>query len=219
MPQLEADTARPTPKVHVIGCGALVRELRAVMPSDLGITVTYLPAPLHNRPDRIVPSIEQILESAPPVDHVVIAYGDCGTGGALDSAIDAWSTRFPSTFRRLAGDHCYEFFTGADEFTSLHGDELGTFFLTDYLARHFDVLVWQGLGLADHPELLPMYFGNYTRLVHLAQTDDPTTSAELDTAARRAAEQLGLRHERRRTGLEPFAEAVAVTLRPTSGVR
>ncbi len=218
MLQLEADTDRPTPKVHVIGCGALVREVRAVLPSELGITATYLPAPLHNRPDRIVPAIDDVLASTEPADHVVIAYGDCGTGGGLDAAMDQWRTTYSSTFERLPGDHCYEFFTGSADFAALHGDELGTFFLTDYLARHFDLLIWQGLGLADHPELLPMYFGNYTRLVHLSQNDDPATFAELDGASRAAAERLGLRHEHRRTGLAPFASAVDVALRPMTGV-
>lgn len=188
MLQLGADSDCLAPKVHVIGCGALVREIRAVLPGHLGITATYLPAPLHNRPERIVPAIDDVLTTMEPADHVVIAYGDCGTGGALDEAIERWRATMSSTFERLPGDHCYEFFAGSADFAAIHGDEVGTFFLTDYLARHFDLLVWQGLGLADHPELLPMYFGNYTRLVYLAQTDD----ADLVERAQAAAARLGL---------------------------
>ena len=196
----------------MIGCGALVRELRAVLPQSVG--VTYLPAPLHNRPERIVPAIAEALDAGPITDHVFIAYGDCGTGGSLDAAIADWSLEGRSV-ERLPGAHCYEFFTGLDAFDDLHETELGTFFLTDYLARHFDLLIWRGLGLADHPELLPMYFGNYTRLVLLSQTTDPETLATLESLARSAAEQLGLRFEHRPTGLAPFQRAVEVALTST----
>lgn len=197
--------------MHVIGCGALVRELRAVLPSS-GVEVTYLPAPLHNRPTEIVPAIQEALETKASADHVFLAYGDCGTGGALDAAMDTWRHDGRSV-ERLPGDHCYEFFTGSAAFAELHEAELGTFFLTDYLARHFDLLIWQGLGLAQHPELLPMYFGNYTRLVWLSQTDDAI--ATLEPLARSAADHLGLAFEHRPTGLEPFRRAVDVALSPS----
>lgn len=203
-------TERLSPAVHVIGCGALVRELRAVLPSS-GVEVTYLPAPLHNRPTEIVPAIQAALDAKASADHVFLAYGDCGTGGALDAAMDEWRHEGRSV-ERLPGDHCYEFFTGSAAFAELHEAELGTFFLTDYLARHFDLLIWQGLGLAEHPELLPMYFGNYTRLVWLSQTNDADTLATLEPLARSAAERLGLRFEHRPTGLEPLRRAVDVAL-------
>ena len=70
----------------------------------------------------------------------------------------------------LAGAHCYEFFATAPRFAEIQDAEIGSFYLTDFLARHFERMVWQGLGLDRHPELLPMYFGNYTRLVYL-ETD------------------------------------------------
>lgn len=203
MPQQLADAST----ARVIGCGALVRELRAVLPRQA--KVTYLPAPLHNRPDKIVPAIQEALDAGEIDDHILLAYGDCGTGGALDAAISEWRQEGRSV-ERLPGDHCYEFFTGSAEFAELHGAELGTFFLTDYLARHFDLLIWQGLGLAKHPELLPMYFGNYTRLVLLSQSDDPDTLSTLEAMAHSAAEQLGLVFEHRPTGLEPFQRAVSV---------
>lgn len=203
----------------MIGCGALVRELRATLPNATDhLTVTYLPAPLHNRPDQIVPAIQNVLETSAATDHVFLAYGDCGTGGALDTAIDEWRLDGRSV-ERLPGDHCYEFFTGSPAFAELHEAELGTFFLTDYLARHFDLLIWQGLGLAKHPELLPMYFGNYTRLVLLSQTADPDVLATLEPLARSAADRLGLRFEHRPTGLAPFQRAVDVALSRSSPSR
>lgn len=210
-PQPQADLVGRQPQVHVIGCGALVRELRAVLPTN-NISVTYLPAPLHNRPDRIVPAIEAVLDTAPGDDRVFIAYGDCGTGGGLDRAMARWRSERQLRVSRLPGDHCYEFFTGPVDFARLHESELGTLFLTDYLARHFDLLIWQGLGLDEHPELLPEYFGNYTRVVYLRQTSDQAAAAELDAMARSAADRLGLRYETRITGLTPFQAAVTIAL-------
>lgn len=195
----------------VVGCGALVSELRTVLAAaSLGdeAEVHYLPANLHNRPDRIVPEVERILADHGGLDGsrpVLIAYGDCGTGGALDRFVD----RLPHA-QRLAGDHCYEFFAPVGAFRSEHDAEPGTFYLTDFLAKHFDALVWQGLGLDRHPHLRDMYFGNYARVLLLSQSDDP---AVVD-AGRRAAAQLGLRFAHRHTGLTPFGDAVRVGLRP-----
>ena len=119
----------------------------------------------------------------PPDRDVFLAYADCGTGGALDTFL----AEHPG-IERLPGAHCYEFFAGTERFAALHDAEPGTFYLTDFLAKHFDALVWQGLGLDRHPELLPVYFGNYRRVVLLSQSDDP---AVVD-AASAAAGRLGL---------------------------
>jgi hypothetical protein len=67
-------------------------------------------------------------------------------------------------------------------------EDPGTFFLTDYLVRSFDHLVLEGLGLDNKPELRDDYFGNYTRVVYLAQQDDPGLQAR----AQWAAASLGL---------------------------
>ena len=138
----------------VLACGALVAELRAVLRDGaLGdaIDVHYLPANLHNRPDGIVPALRDLLDRLDPsADRpVLIAYADCGTGGALDRLLEE-----RANVRRLPGAHCYEFFAGASLFAELHDAEPGTFYLTDFLAKHFEALVWEGLGLDRHPELL-----------------------------------------------------------------
>jgi len=196
------------PQPLVLACGALVSELRAVLAAD-GLTdhidVRYLPANLHNRPDRIVPSLRELLiELDPDQDRdVLLGYADCGTGGALDALIAE-----RTNLRRLPGDHCYEFFAGSDVFSALADAELGTFYLTDFLAKHFDALVWQGLQLDRHPELLTAYFGNYTRVVLLSQTE----RADVLEAGQRAAEQLGLRFEHVHVGLIRFHDAVSVSL-------
>jgi hypothetical protein len=105
--------------------------------------------------------------------------------------------------QRLPGAHCYEVFAGASEFAALQDEELGTFYLTDFLAKHFDALVWSGLGLDRHPELRDMYFGAYRRLVLLSQTpDSPAANADVIARARTAAARLGLSFSHRPTGRE-----------------
>ena len=189
----------------IIACGALAGELRALLPArhgDDGIEVRYLPANLHNRPDDIVPAVAAILDEVGD-DNVFVAYADCGTGGLLDALL----AHHPGV-RRLAGAHCYEFFAGADLYARLLAEEPGTFFLTDFLARHFDALVWRGLGIDVHPSLAAMYFGNYRRVVLLTQSTDPTVV----TAGRHAAAQLGLTFEHHHVGRAGLAPAVAVDI-------
>lgn len=192
----------------VLACGALVRELRAVLRHD-GLAdrldVDYLPAPLHNRPERIVPAIEARLADVPRERPVFLGYADCGTGGMLDT----WIASCGRVISRLPGAHCYEFFAGVDRFDELHAEEIGTFFLTDFLARNFDALVWQGLRIDRHPELLDLYFGNYRRVLLLSQADDPVVV----DAGKAAAARLGLEFAHVHTGLGPFGESVRVELR------
>src|SRR5262245_43448455 len=180
----EGDMSRPL----VIACGALASDLRAVL-AQLGLTgaveVAYLPAPHHSRPERIVPALrEQLAKDDDGERPILFGYGDCGTGGQLDRLLDEVGERAA----RLPGDHCYEFMGGSELFARLHDEQPGTFYLTDFLAKHFEPLVWDHLGLDRHPELLDAYFGNYARVVLLSQSDD----AAVVDAGRRAAERLGL---------------------------
>lgn len=188
------------PRVLVVGCGALARELLDVVAANRleNVRIECLPAVLHNRPERIPEAVRAKLESATGYDRVFVAYGDCGTGGRLDVVLDEFGVE------RLPGAHCYQFFAGLDAFSEMHDEEIGTLYLTDYLARHFDRLIWQGLGLDRWPELAEDYFGNYTRVLHLAQTNDPARREE----ASRAAERLGLRYERRLVGYGEMERAL-----------
>jgi hypothetical protein len=192
----------------VIACGALASELRAVLKAqglNDAVEVTYLPANLHNRPERIVPELSPLLDAAAADNRpVFVAYADCGTGGALDALLE----QHPGV-TRLPGSHCYEFFSGSDVFAAMHEEELGTLYLTDFLAKHFEALLWQGLGLDRHPQLRDMYFGNYRRLMLISQSTSETVIA----AGRTAAERLGLEFAHRHVGLDPFSEAVTVSLR------
>jgi hypothetical protein len=183
------------PGLLVIACGAIARELVRVVHLDrlAGVEITCLPPDLHNRPERIPDAVRARIREArhDGYDDILVGYADCGTGGLLDVVCAEEGVS------RLPGAHCYELFAGAEAFASLQEDEPGTFYLTDYLVRNVDRLVFEGLGIDRHPELRDLYFGNYRRVVHLAQTDDP----ELDRRARLAADRLGLAYERRSTGL------------------
>jgi hypothetical protein len=195
-------------KPLLIACGALASDLRAVL-GQLGLTdsveIRYLPAPHHSRPERIVPAIrEQLALDDDGERRLVFGYGDCGTGGHLDRLLDEIGERAA----RLPGDHCYEFMSGSELFAALHEAEPGTFYLTDFLAKHFDALVWGSLGLDRHPELRDAYFGNYRRIVLLSQSEDPAVVE----AGRRAADMLSLEFEHVHVGRAPFAEAVSVTV-------
>jgi len=187
------------PRVLIVGCGALARELVTLTRGLPNVDITCLPATLHNRPGGIPEAVRQrIRRRRSGYDRVFVAYADCGTGGLLDNVIAEEGVE------RLAGAHCYEFYAGREAFEQLQDEELGTFYLTDFLARNADRLVFEALGLDAHPELRDAYFGNYRRLVYLAQTDDPA----LDAAARRAARRLGLAFERRFTGLGDLATTI-----------
>lgn len=178
-------------RLRVIACGALARELRHL--GELpGVVVEYLPAILHNRPERIVPALDAAAGPADASVRVFVGYADCGTSGAIDEWCEARGAQ------RLPGAHCFETFAGSERFETLMDDQPGTFFLTDYLALHFDALVIDGLGIAKHPELAEAYFGNYRRVVHLAQGDGESAAG----AARAGADRLGLPLETVEVGRE-----------------
>jgi len=187
-------------KTLVIACGALARELIAVIRLNglIHLSVTCLPAIWHNTPDKITEGVRaKIIANREQYERILCLYGDCGTGGTLDAMLKEEGVE------RIDGNHCYAFFAGLPEFDAMMEEEIGSFFLTDYLARFFDRLIIDGLKLDIHPELRDMIFGHYKRIVYLAQTDD----AELRVAAQRAADRLGLELVVRYTGygnLIPF---------------
>jgi hypothetical protein len=194
----------------VIACGALARELLAVVEASnwQHLAVQCLPADLHNRPQRITEAVRQKIRAARAsgrFSQLYVAYGDCGTGGALDRMLAEEGVE------RIAGAHCYEFLAGSAVFERLSDQEPGTFYLTDFLLRHFERIVIRGLGIDRYPHLVAQYFGNYRRLVYLAQ--QPT--AERLSAAQAAAGRLGLTFESRDTGLAPLAQALAFVKRET----
>jgi hypothetical protein len=195
-----------------IACGALGREIVALTSQhgwEERVDVTCLPAIWHNYPDRIPAGVRaKIRTGKRKYSRIFVLYGDCGTGGELDRVLEEEGVE------RIAGPHCYEFFTGSQDFTQLSDEEPGSFYLTDYLARHFDRLIWQGLGLDRHPELRDAYFGNYRRLVYLAQIDDPKLLAKAEAAA----ERLGLAFLYRRTGYGELASFMTEQVEKTEQI-
>ena len=186
--------APPAPsRTLLIACGALAREVLALIRLNgwNHMELTCLPADLHNTPQGIPEAVRaKIRQARPDYQRIFVLYGDCGTGGVLDQVLAEEGVE------RIPGPHCYAFYSGVDTFLAQAEAEPACFYLTDYLARHFERLVIEGLGLDRHPELLPLYFGNYKRLVYLAQAPDP----QLEQQAKAAALRLSLAYEHRPTG-------------------
>ncbi len=182
--------------ILLIGCGALAREMSWAI-NEGGwphMEIACLPADLHNRPGQIPPAIRQKIRTAKETgkyDKILAVYGDCGTGGELDRVLSEESVE------RIPGAHCYEFYAGHKNFLALNDEEIGSFYLTDYLVRFFDRLVIKGLGLDRYPHLRDDYFRHYKRVVHLSQGNDP----KLREQARKAAEQLGLAYVHKPAGV------------------
>lgn len=183
----------PPARTLLIACGALAREVLALIERN-GWTHLHLvcvPAKLHNRPAQIPGAVRAKIRAARgDYEQILVLFGDCGTGGELDRVLAEEGVE------RIPGPHCYAFYRGVEAFLAEADAEPGCFYLTDFLARHFERLVVEGLGLDRHPELLPLYFGNYAKLVYLAQAPDP----ELEREAKAAALRLGLAFEQRLTG-------------------
>jgi uncharacterized protein DUF1638 len=181
------------PGTLLIACGALAREVGALVRANnwTSLELRCLPAQLHNRPERIAPAVQEIIrENRGRYQSMFVVYGDCGTGGQLDAVLRAEGVE------RLPGAHCYEFLASAAVFAQLSEAEPGTFYLTDFLLRHFERLVVRPLGLDRHPQLAHEYFRNYKRLVYLAQVARPGALEQ----ARRIADSFGFSFEYRHTG-------------------
>lgn len=189
------------PRVVIVGCSALLKEINTLVKLNhwTHVGVEVLSAELHNTPEKITHLVcEKVDDAIGQGKHVFVAYGDCGTGGALDAELSARGVE------RLPGAHCYEFFAGSDVFNEMHEAVLGTFYLTDFLAKHFDRLVIRGLGLDKRPALASIYFGHYKRVVYLAQSEDES----LQLAAQQAAKQLGLDYEYYFTGAGQLSDSI-----------
>ena len=187
-------------KVLVIACGMLAREVLAVKEKlDLAhLDLKCLPAELHFQPQRIPDAVDAAIARAKEEGyrHIFIGYGDCGTGGMLDKVLERHGVA------RMEGPHCFATYQGAAAFEAVAEADVTSFYMTDFLCRHFDAFFIRPLGLDRHPELAQDLFANYEKVVYLAQTVNP----ELEAVARNAAAMLGLAFEKRVTlygDLEP----------------
>lgn len=192
----------------ILACGALSHELVALK-RQFGwenLAIQCLPAELHNRPEQIVPKLEPLIQKAQlQYDNVLIGYADCGTGGRIDSLARKYN------LQRLPGAHCYEFFATTPLFERLSNENLGTFYLTDFLARHFERLMIRGYKLDKHPELKDMLFSNYTKMVYLTQIEHPERLKQAEAAA----QWLGVPLEIHHTGYGDLGQSVSHFLQVT----
>jgi Protein of unknown function (DUF1638) len=186
-------TTTPEP-VRVIACGAIAREVIAICDANhLGhIDLKCLPAIWHVYPNKIAPGMREAIAEARAegFKRIYIGYAECGTQGELDKICAE------EGIERIGGPHCYAFFTGTEKFLKEAEHEFTAFYLTDLLARQFESFVIEPMKFEEHPELIKMVFGNYTKIVYLAQTHDEA----LQTKAKWAADYLGLAYEYRYTG-------------------
>jgi len=185
----------PAKKRLVLGCGALVYDLLRLIKQNPALSdkvnLQCLPASWHNTPQLIAPGVEEYLaENSHLYKEIYIAYADWGTGGALDRVLKKYNAK------RISGAHCNEYFAGSDVFEQLSEQELGTFYLTDYLVKNFHRIMIKGLGLDQHPELFDIYFEHYKKLVYLAQTENE----QLQKDAQQYAKDFGFEYEYRLVG-------------------
>ena len=204
-PDTWAERLEPSDKILILACGALSKEVSALIRLNgwTHLETRYLPAILHNTPEIIAEQLRMNLQSAQAkFSRIFIGYADCGTGGEIDSLLDEFGVQ------RLPGAHCYEFYSGNQSFAGMMDEEPGSFFLTDFLVEAFEKLVWQGMKIDRHPELLQVYFKHYKKLVYLGQTEN----SELQTQADEIASRLELKYEYRYTGYGDLAPALSALL-------
>ncbi len=168
----------------VVACGALGPSINEIVNRRRwNVDLHQLPALLHNRPRLIAPKVEQLARQLQARGQTVaVAYADCGTYGALDVVCERLG------IGRLHGQHCYDVFAKPEEIRALLNDEPGTYLLTDFLVKSFRRTVISELGLDRYPELWGDYFGNYRRVVWLAQQ----RTAALEAEVRSIVERFGL---------------------------
>ena len=201
-PEKWAERIEPSDKILILACGALSKEITVLIRLNgwTHLQTRYLPAKLHNVPEKIADELRINLQVAQAkFSRIFIGYADCGTGGKIDSLLEEFKVQ------RLPGAHCYEFFSEKQTFAEIMEKEIGSFFLTDFLVKAFEKLVWQGMKMDSYPELLPVYFKNYKKLVYLAQVENPA----LKTHAIEIADRLGLEYEYRFTGYGELEQSLS----------
>jgi len=192
-------------KILVIACGAIAMELLRITRMNKWDHIDFqcLPPNLHNRPERIPEAVRDKIDSQRgQYQKIFIGYADCGTGGMLDKVLEEYGVE------RIPGAHCYEFYAGSTQFNELADSEPGSFYLTDFLVRNFERLVIKGLAMDRLPQLIPAYFGNYKRMVYLAQTK----SEKLQLMAREQADFLKLEYHYIYCGDQPLTQTLTPVL-------
>jgi len=185
-----------TKRVALIACGAVAIDTKTLVEGrDWDADVHGISSDLHMTPLEIAPAVEAKLQTLlPRYDRVIVVYGDCGTGGRLDEVL----SRYPAV--RPAGFHCFQWYAG--ELYRRFEEDIGIYFLTDWLVTNWERAVIKGLGLDRYPWLKETYFGNLTRVLFVRQHRDD----ERETRAREIADHMGLPIEIHDLGIEPLEE-------------
>ncbi len=176
----------------LIACGALAKEIIQIIEHNQlrDIDVQCLPARLHHRPSLIPKALDDmVLKKRSKYQNIYVIYGDCGTAVGIDKVVEEYQ------LERINGPHCFSFFEGNTRFAETE-DDITSFFLTDFFCKHFDKFMWQELGLDRHESMVDFVFGNYKKLVYIAQTEDD----DLKQQAKAIADRLSLSFEYRYRG-------------------
>ncbi len=190
----------------LITCGAMAHEMIHIVEKNgwNQLTVHCLPAQLHFTPQHIPGAVRTMIrENRQRYDRILVLYSDCGTGGLLDKVLEE------EQVERIPGAHCYEMFAGRAVFARKMAEDAGTFFLTDFMVRHYDKIIARSLGIDRLPQLKDMYFKNYNRLVYLAQTEDK----KLQNKAEAIAQDLDLAYDYHFTGYGDYTDFLAAAAR------
>ncbi len=194
----------PKNQTCIVACGALAKEIKILisqLPNADSFHLTCLPAILHNHPDKIPPLLDEKLHKisqSKKYSQILVAYADCGTGGRIAKVCEKYHVPW------IQSPHCYAFFATHDTFDTISQQEIGSFYLTDYLVSHFDRLIIQGLGIDTHPQLRDTFFKHYVQLVYLAQNPTPS----LEKKAQEAAKKLKLSYAMHVTGYGDLAHFI-----------
>jgi hypothetical protein len=195
--------------VGVIACGAVAQDTAALIERHgWRADVHGISSDLHMTPLDIAPAVEAKIEALlPRYERLVVVYGDCGTGGRLDRVLE----KYPAI--RPAGVHCFQWYAG--ELYARFHDDIGIYFLTDWLVTNWDRAVVKGLGLDRFPWLKETYFGNLSRILFVRQHPDP----DRETKAREIAAYMDKPLEIHDLGIEPLEALLAPLLEDADAVR
>lgn len=195
--------------IAVIACGAVAQDAAALIERHgWRADVHGISSDLHMTPVEIAPAVETKIEALlPRYRRIVVVYGDCGTGGRLDAVL----AKYPAV--RPAGVHCFQWYAGP-LYERFH-DDIGIYFLTDWLVTNWDRAVVKGLGLDRFPWLKETYFGNLSRVLFVRQHPDPSREAK----AREIAAYMDKPLEIHDLGIEPLEALLAPLLEDADAVR
>jgi Protein of unknown function (DUF1638) len=196
-------------RVAFIACGAVAQDTAfLVKRHGWAADIHGISSDLHMTPLDIGPAVEEKLKLLTPrYERVIVVYGDCGTGGRLDQVLE----RYPAV--RPAGVHCFQWYAG-DLFERFNQD-IGIYFLTDWLVTNWDRAVIAGLGLDRFPWLKETYFDNITRILFVRQHPDEGREAR----AREISAWMERPLEIHDLGIEPLDDLLTPLMEEFTDVR